>query len=203
MAAPAGARYAAWMSRRLRASLLLVAVLGALLVAPARPTLAQLPVTFHPPHTVRASAATLAPELARVVDERIREAAPDSLDAALHLALDVAGQKLHFGLDHRTTLAFGAKEREGNCIEYAHLFAVVFDRAARQRGIAARAYVVHSADARVLGEKLAARGLGDHDWVLVVGTAGPPRRLFVDPTFFDFGLGWDITSSVTGDVRAP
>jgi hypothetical protein len=192
--------YAKGMPRRPLASLFLCALLA---ISLERPTHAQLPVTFHAPHTVRASTATLAPELARTVDAAIREAAPDSIDAALHLALDATGQQFHFGLGHPTTLAFGAKEREGNCIEYAHLFALIFARATTQRGIAARAYVVHSADARVLGEKLGARGLGDHDWVLVVGTAGPPRRLFVDPTFFDFGLGWDIAAAVAGDVRAP
>jgi hypothetical protein len=37
----------------------------------------------------------------------------------------------------------------------------------------------------------------DHDWVLVVArTPSGERRLFVDPTLHDMGLGWDISASV-------
>ena len=95
---------------------------------------------------------------------------------------------------------FDDSEREGNCIEYAQLFANVFDRAAAQGHLAARAYAVHSADARLMGQVMAGRGMGEHDWVLVVDGE---KRYYVDPTFFDMGLPWDISRSVTGAVTVP
>lgn len=168
----------------------------------ARRSLAELLVTFQVPHVVRAPAATLDDDLARSVDTRIGEAPLGSVPELVRFSLDVTGADLHFGLGHRTTLRFDTKEREGNCIEYAHLFATVFNRAAERRQIAARAYVVHS-DARVLGKKLSMRGLDDHDWVLVVPSMMSAQRLFVDPTLHDFGLGWDISKSIAGDVRTP
>lgn len=122
----------------------------------------------------------------------------------LRFALDATGRRLHFGLGHRTSLAFDETEREGNCIEYAHLFGTVFERAAARVHLDARAFVVHSDDARVVGGKLGLPGFGDHDWSLVVvRTAAGERRLFVDPTLYDAGLGWDIAGSVRGDVPVP
>ncbi len=105
------------------------------------------------------------------MDVGVNEANVSSADELVRFSLGVTGAHLHFGLEHKTTLKFGLKEREGNCIEYAHLFATVFNRAAERRKIAARAFVVHG-DARVFGRKLSGRGLGDHDWVIVVSTAG-------------------------------
>jgi len=167
-----------------------------------RRSLAELLVTFHSPHTARTAAATLEEDFSRSVDTQIKEAKIGSVDQLVRFSLGVTGADLHFGLEHKTTLRFGAKEREGNCIEYAHLFATVFNRAAERKQVAARAYVVHS-DARVLGRKLPIPGLDDHDWVLVVPTAAGAQRLFVDPTLYDFGLDWDISRSVSGDVRKP
>ena len=158
-------------------------------------------VRFQSPHVTRLPAARLDDELSLSVDGAINEAKGASVDELVRFALGVTGARLRFGLEHKTSLEFGVKEREGNCIEYAHLFATVFNRAAERKKVAARAYVVHS-DARVLGRKLSGRGFGDHDWVIVVPTAGEGRR-FVDPTFYDFGLDWDISRSVSGEVRAP
>ena len=33
--------------------------------------------------------------------------------------------------------------------------------------------------------------------------ANGAQRLFVDPTFYDAGLGWDISSPVSGEIRTP
>jgi hypothetical protein len=161
-------------------------------------------LSFGPPHHARRSAATMAPALERRIDADLAAANPRTVDDTLRLALDATGRRLHFGLGHRTSLAFDDTEREANCIEYAHLFAAVFERASARVHLDARAFVVHSDDARVAGEKLAGRGLGDHDWSLVVvHTGAGDRRLFVDPTLYDAGLGWDIAGSVTGDVVLP
>ena len=159
-------------------------------------------VTFQAPHRARAPAATLEPELARSVDTRLDEAHVTSAGQLLHLSLDITGADLRFGLDHKTTLRFGTKEREGNCVEYAHLFATVFNRGAERKHFAARAYVVRS-DARVLGKKLSSPAFVDHDWVLIVPNVAGAKRSFVDPTLHDLGFDWDIARTVSGDVRAP
>jgi len=118
------------------------------------------------------------------------------------LALDATAAQLHFGLQHRTSASFDVAEREGNCIEYAELFAAIFNR--EKGALDARAYAVHSAEARVFGQQLRDPKYRDHDWALVVvhGSAGA-RRLFVDPTLYDEGLGWDISRAVVGPVTAP
>jgi hypothetical protein len=145
-------------------------------------------------------------ELERRIAADLDAVNPRTVDDALRFALDATARRLRFGLRHRTSLSFALtpEEREGNCIEYAHMFAAVFERASARAHVDARAFVVHSDDARVAGEKLGAPGLGDHDWSLVVvRTATGTRRLFVDPTLYDAGLGWDIAASVSGDVPVP
>lgn len=162
-----------------------------------------LVLTFGPPHHVKRPAASIDAAVLSTLDARIDAAHLATAADVLRFALDATAARLHFGLAHRTSLAFGP-EREGNCIEYAHLFAAVFERARARAHVDARAFVVHSDDARVLGERLGAPGLDDHDWALVVvrGAAGE-TKLYVDPTLYDAGLGWDIAGSVTGEVRPP
>ncbi len=47
--------------------------------------------------------------------------------------------------------------------------------------------------------------MGDHDWALVLAydeRGAELRRYFVDPVaFYDLGLGWDIASSVRGEIK--
>lgn len=156
--------------------------------------LSQL-LTFGAPHVARAPHATLSTALAARVDAIAK---PQNADALVKLALDATAAQLHFGLQHGTSTTFDVAEREGNCIEYAELFATIFNR---ERGsLDARAYVVHSAEARVLGQRLGDPKYRDHDWALVV--AGD-RRLFVDPTLYDEGFGWDISRAVKGPVATP
>jgi hypothetical protein len=161
-------------------------------------------VSFGPPHHVRVPAAKMTAALSRRIDAELSAAAPSSVDAALHVALDATARRLHFGLRHATNLSFDETEREGNCIEYAHLFAAIFENVAARAHLDAHAFVVHSDDARVLGERLAARGLDDHDWdIVVVHTAEGDRSLFVDPTLYDAGMDWDIEAAVRGTVPTP
>jgi hypothetical protein len=158
-------------------------------------------LSFGPPHHVKRPAATIEPASLRALDEQIDGAHLTDAAGVLRFALDATSARLHFGLGHRTSLAFGP-EREANCIEYSHLFATLFDRASERAHIQAKAFVVHSDDARVLGERVNRPGYSDHDWsVVVVHTAAGDSRLFVDPTLYDAGLGWDISASVVGDVR--
>jgi len=156
------------------------------------------------PHSARRSAAALDKPLERAIDGSLDRATPDSVESAMDVALSASDRLLHFGLQHTTSLSFAAAEREGNCIEYAHLFARIFDKAAAHAKLDARAYVVHSAKAEVFGHKVPMPGWSDHDWVLIQeGTGDDARRWYVDPTLHDAGLGWDISANVRGAVKVP
>lgn len=159
------------------------------------------------PHTARRSAATLDDGLRRAVDAGLDRASITSLTEARDFSLSVTDKLLRFGLDHPTSLAFSAVEREADCVEYAHLFARVFERAAARANLQAKAYVVHSAEARVFGRKVPMERWQDHDWVLIEDRSGgekaDPRRHFIDPTLHDAGLGWDVSANVKGAIDLP
>lgn len=155
------------------------------------------------PHTVKRSAAVLDKPLEKALDAAIEKTEIASVDDAMNFSLSATDKLLHFGLEHPTSMSFSGADREGNCIEYAHLFAHVFDRVASKSGLSARAFAVHSAKARVFGRALPMRGWDDHDWVLIQdGTGAEASRWFVDPTFNDMGLGWDISANVRGPISA-
>ncbi len=189
-------RLARWLS------VTLVILLFATAAAAALP---HYGLELHAPHAARRSTATLDEPLRKAIDSNLERAKPASVDEALDFALSVTDRVLHFGLEHMTRLSFTTEEREANCIEYAQLFGRVFDRAAAKGGHKARAYVVHSDDARVFGQRVPLRGFDDHDWVLIEDRSEPgeARRLYVDPTLHDAGLGWDIAAAVKGEVRLP
>jgi hypothetical protein len=191
------------MLRRKRVALAVAVTLAAFLLAETGE--ARSLVTLRAPHTVRASAAVLSPELTRGLDARAQAAGPRTARDLLSFALDATASQLHFGLHHATTLRFGATPREGNCIEYAELFTAVFNRARRVGGAhvaeEARAFAVHSADARLFGERVPLPGFSDHDWVVVVvGTGDLTKQWLVDPTLYAAGMGWDLSGSVEGRV---
>ncbi len=154
------------------------------------------------PHTAKRSTAALDKALDRAVEASLAKATLDSVEGAMDFALAASDRMLHFGLNHPTSLAFAAVEREANCIEYAHLFARVFDKAAAKAKLDARAYVVHSAKAELMGRAVPLPGWENHDWVLIQeGTGEGARRWYVDPTLHDMGLGWDIAANVEGAVK--
>jgi hypothetical protein len=156
------------------------------------------------PHTVRRPAAVLDKALDRAVEASLAKAPLESVESAMDFSLAASDRLLHFGLGHTQSLSFAAAEREGNCIEYAHLFARIFDEAAQRGKLDARAWVVHSAKAELFGRKVPLPGWGDHDWVLIQqGSGEDARRFYVDPTLHDAGLGWDISGSVRGAVKVP
>lgn len=160
-------------------------------------------VEFLPPHSVKRSAAVLDKPLERAVDTALAKTEIKSVEEAMDFALSASDKLLRFGLEHPTSMSFTAAEREGNCIEYANLFARVFDKAAAKGGLSARAYAVHSAKAQLFGRAVPMRGWDDHDWVLIQdGSGAEARRWYVDPTLHDAGLGWDVSANVRGPVSA-
>jgi hypothetical protein len=145
------------------------------------------------PHHVRSRpAATLSAALSREAAAELDGAATP--EAAIEAAVRVAGRHLHFGLGHRRSGSFDVAEREAHCVEYAHLTGALVARWSRTHGGALRVEVVRS-QARLFGARVPMRGWGDHDWVLVEGGG---RRWYVDPTFADMGLGWDLRRNVEG-----
>jgi hypothetical protein len=186
------------MRKGVSASLMAVAIGGALL---ARDAIAQELVAFQAPHLARRPAAIADPALGRQIDAQAVATKPSTPEDLVTFALGTTAGLLHFGLGHRTRLAFDATEREGNCVEYAELFSWTFNR--EHAGVDARAWVVRS-DAKVLSRVLPDRAWKDHDWVLVVArTPQGSKRLYVDPTLYDMGFGWDISRFVHGDVVLP
>lgn len=156
------------------------------------------------PHTAKRSMAVLDKPLERAVETSLARTTIDSVEAAMDFSLAASDKILHFGLGHPQSLTFAAAEREGNCIEYAHLFARVFEKAAAKGKLDARVFVVHSAKAELFGRKVPFPGWEDHDWVLIQqGTGETARRWYVDPTLHDAGLGWDISANVRGAVKVP
>jgi hypothetical protein len=166
------------MGKPLRLCIGAVAGLGVALLA--HNTVAQTLVTFQTPHAVRASTATIDPAVCGPLDTQAKAASIAAPDDLVAFALRITASALHFGLAHRTRLSFDGTEREGNCIEYAELFASIVNR---EHGVIdAHAWVVRSA-AVLFGKALPDPAWKDHDWVLVVlrTPAGVERR-YVDPT---------------------
>jgi hypothetical protein len=159
------------------------------------------------PHVARRSQAALDEDLARLIETALDKTRPDTVDAALDFSLSATDKFLHFGLSHPTSRAFTTTPREANCIEYAELFAKIFERTVKGAHLDARVYVVHSGKARLFGQKVPLHGWEDHDWVLIEDhSAGPKeeaRKLYVDPTLHDMQLGWDIATNVKGTVTLP
>jgi hypothetical protein len=162
--------------------------------------LARSRVGLIGPHIVQGSLARFDAPLDAAIRFQIEAEKPRNVEEALRFSLKRTGYQLRFGLGHPTKFAFGAEERPGNCIEYANLFVRIFDLVATRGKIAAQAYVVHSSRAEVFHRVLPLPGLRDHDWVVIVDKTDK-RQWFVDPTFDDAGLGWDLTTNVVGDVR--
>lgn len=180
---------------------LAVVLLFATVAAAALPRFA---FELHAPHTVKRSTAALDKPLERAVDTALEKTPITTVEEAMDFALSASDKLLHFGLGHPTSMSFTPAAREANCIEYAHLFARVFDKAAEKGGLGARAFAVHSDKARVFGRAIPMKGWDDHDWVLIQeGKGDDARRWFVDPSMHDAGLGWDISANVKGPVSAP
>ncbi len=184
------------MSRR--AAFVVVLLALSALVALAH---AQLPARFVAPHRVRAARAVLAPALRARLASDAAAAAPTTGDALVAFALAHTAAQLHFGLAHRTSLHFDIAEREGNCVEYAELFAAILGRT--RGALDVRAWVVRS-DALVLGRAIPDPAWRDHDWALVrVREGGVTSLRYLDPTLFDAGLSPDVSASIDGTVTPP
>jgi len=189
------------------AAILLILLLAVL----SREAIARSLITLLPPHGASAPAARLDKELTTQVDASLAKADIADVGGTIDAALSITDESLFFGLEHLVNLSFTPGEREGNCIEYAHLFAQVFNRAAQRSGLNATASVIHTSNARFLGMKLPFRGYQDHDWVLVEDRTGTGmskcttkatcRFWYVDPTLHDAWFGWDINSIVKGKVK--
>lgn len=149
-------------------------------------------------HTTRSPMANLSHELQVAIQQATEGKTPGDLHSVIALSNQVTGRYLHFGLSHPTRLHFDIKPREGNCIEYSTLFASVFNQLARWAKLQGVASLVHSDEARIFGKRLPWRGWGDHDWVVIEGKGTPPQ--YVDPTFADYWLGWNLDGNVEGNV---
>jgi len=162
---------------------------------------ARVQLTLIAPHTAFAPTATLSDDKKKELDEAIADAMLTDREHALDLSLDVTGRWLSLAPWHKTSLAIGAGARGGNGVEYADLFATVFDVAAKHAGSTARAYRVES-DVRVFGKRIPLPSFARHDWVLVVDPADG-ARIDLDPMLADAWLGASLARNVKGGDAIP
>jgi hypothetical protein len=111
-------------------------LVGATLLA--RDAIAQTVFSFQAPHVVRRPAAALNPTFSRRIDREAAEAKMATPGDLIAFTLRTTASALHFGLGHRTRLSFDGVDREGNCVEYAELFASILNRAFDSRPSAPR-----------------------------------------------------------------
>ncbi len=149
------------------------------------------------PHHVKVPLARLSPALRRLLERK--SAGVSTVPAMIDSVLGFTAHLLTFGLRHRTSLSFSGP-REANCVEYANLFATAFNIVASRNGITAIAYVIRSDDPRIHGIRIPLKSFRDHDWAVVVSQG---KTWDVDPTLFDFGLGWNISNRVRGRLWLP
>jgi hypothetical protein len=160
-----------------------------------------LVLSLRAPHRLQRKRASLTPAFAKEIEALAVRLAPNRIEDAIDLALDVTSSKLVFGLDHTTSMRFDLAVREGHCVEYAQLFVAVLDRIARHALLRVTTWPLRS-DAHALGRVLPWGAWRDHDWVLVADPVSK-ARWFVDPSFHDLGLGWDVEANVSGKDALP
>lgn len=152
-------------------------------------------------HNARSPLADLSHDLQIAIQKSTDGKTPGDMRSVIELSNQVTGRFLHYGQAHTTRLRFDVQPREGNSIEYATLFASIFNQLARWAKLDAHAAIVHSEQALVFGSALPFRGAGYHEWVLVEQKDG--GRWFVDPLLADYRLGWNLEGNVEGDVPKP
>jgi len=149
---------------------------------------------WGPQHRLSEPVAQLGPRVSAAIAEQAREV--EDLDDAQSAALQITGALLHFGFRHRSELRFD-QPRQGNSLEYAALFSVVFNQLASTAKLAAHAQLVHSEPTSLVGFLPSHTAFRSHDWVAI--RDGDHER-YVDPTLHDAWLGADISRNVQGSL---
>ncbi len=158
-------------------------------------------VQFRPPHVLLPVPTALNDAKRHQLEQALAAAEPNDRERVLQFALEFTARSLYLGFDHRANFVFSSDAaRPGNCVEYGYLFVAVFNAAARNAGLAARAHRVRSLNARIFGLKVPAPTFADHDWALVEDSSDG-LRLYIDPTFYDAFLGSSIKRNVTAADR--
>lgn len=159
--------------------------------------LAHSLLSLSPQHEVAKPNAKLDPALRKSIVDGMKGRTFATAADVVAYSLEQSRAQLHFGMTHKTSFSFGPKEREANCVEYAHFFAQVTALVAKEANIQLSTRVVRSR-ASVAGKAIPLPGWETHDWVLVrVGK----ERLLIDPSYDDAGLGAKLEGVVVTPPR--
>jgi hypothetical protein len=173
-------------------SLLVVVLLG--LAIGARVTFALIA-----PHTVIPVPGVLSTEKRAELDNELDYNRPFDRDQAIEVALDFTARALTISPTHTTSLDFGTQKRKGNSSEYAALFVVVFEAAAKRALSSARAWRVRSG-VRIFNKPVPT--VSDHEWIVVHDPADG-ARIYIDPMLYDTWLSSNVTYNVKLAGGAP
>lgn len=117
--------------------------------------------------------------------------------AAVEFSLDFVADNLSFRLNYLAGkrgsryFIFPEGEKSTDCIDYAYLFRETLSTVAKKTGLkGVEARVMRSKDAYLFGVRM-----DSHDWVEVKDKK-QKITLKVDPTFYDYGLGYNLETLV-------
>ena len=149
-------------------------------------------VQMSAPHRAQADPALEPSDRARLVAWSRNQRRPADVRDVIALALEFTANHFWFGLGHRTRRRYDEQPRQGNCVEYSHLFAQSVEVLGHLHGYDLKATPVRS-EAQLFGHVIPMRGWRTHDWVRVRHGA---HTYDVDAAFHDYWLGWDVSPSV-------
>jgi hypothetical protein len=160
---------------------------------------ARMTMAIVPPHVVVAERGTLGSDAQADLDSNLDFERPRDRQQAIDYALDHTARLLSPSPTHAPSLDFSAKKRPGSSPEYAALFVLEFEAAAKQALSTARAWRVRS-EVKVFGRRLVAA----HEWILVEDPTDG-ARIFLDPMLYDAWASSNVTWNVKqgGQIAVP
>ncbi len=137
-------------------------------------------------------------ELKKDLSKYSRKKPIQNLGDAIKYSLNFTARSLNFRADYfegvrgSNYYSFPAKKvKDTDCVDYAFLFKKTLEYTLRQTHISdIDIKLIRGRNANLFGKRI-----DNHDWVEIIDSQ-TGRKFNIDPTFYDFGLGEEITSSI-------